>query len=197
MKLSAANIAGQNTERGRAQNDFYATNPEAIKALLEKEAFPGSDFLEPCVGMGHIAREIKEKYPQARIDCLDIVDRGYPETIKVDFLQFETPKKYDAIITNPPYSLATEFIQKSAELVTENGKIAMFLKLQFLEGEKRRLLFEQLPPKTIWVFRKRMPTWRDGKPKDENGKNWATTICHAWFVWEAGEAKENPSIKWI
>ena len=34
-------------------------------------------------------------------------------------------------------------------------------------------------------------------PKDENGKRWATTMCHAWFVWETGKEATAPIIKWI
>lgn len=197
MGLSAANIAGKNKNQQSADFEFYATNPKATEALLENEQFTGTLFLEPCVGAGHIASEIKRHYPHAAIDCIDIVDRGYPGTIQADFLQFETAKKYDAIITNPPYSMAKEFIEKSLTLLSENGKAAMFLKLQFLEGEKRRELFDNYPPCKIYVFRRRMATWRNGAPKDENGKSWATTICHAWFIWEAGHTGGDPVVKWI
>ena len=29
-----------------------------------------------------------------------------------------------------------------------------------------------------------MATWNNGNSTDENGKRWATTMCHAWFIWE-------------
>lgn len=197
MGLEGAKIAGANPKSKRVENDFYATDPKATEALLRKEVFMCGNFLEPCAGEGHIAEVIKKHYPDAIIDCIDIENRGYDGTQIADFLKFDTSKKYDAIITNPPYSLALEFIQKSRELLTDNGKIAMFLKLQFLEGEKRRDLFDNFPPTTIYVFRKRMATWRNGEPKDENGKKWATTICHAWFVWDNGKKHSFPIIKWI
>lgn len=100
------------------------------------------------------------------------------------------------IISNPPYSLGKEFIEKGMDLLTENGQMAMFLKIQFLEGAKRKELFEKYPPKYIYVFRNRMATFNNGEPLDPNGKKWATTMCHAWFVWEKGSTSE-PVIRWI
>lgn len=79
---------------------------------------------------------------------------------------------------------------------TCNGQMAMFLKIQFLEGAKRKELFEKYPPKYIYVFRNRMATWNNGEPLDPNGKRWATTMCHAWFVWEKGSTTE-PIIRWL
>ena len=83
------------------------------------------------------------------------------------------------------------------ELLTDNGQMAMFLKIQFLEGQKRKELFEKYPPKYIYVFRNRMATWNNGLEKDpKTGKRWATTMCHAWFIWEKG-SKSEPIIRWL
>ena len=65
----------------------------------------------------------------------DIEDRMNNEVL--DFLTCED--KWDGdIITNPPYSKAKEFVEKSLELIKDGGKVAMFLKLTFLEGQARR-----------------------------------------------------------
>ena len=128
---------------------------------------------------------------------MDLVDRGYPGTIITDFLTYKTDKKYEGIITNPPYSLAKAFIEKGMELLEDGGQMAMFLKIQFLEGAKRKELFDKYPPKYIYVFRNRMATWNGGLDKDpKTGKKWATTMCHAWFVWEKGSTSE-PVIRWL
>ena len=105
-------------------------------------------------------------------------------------------KKFDNIITNPPYSLAQEFLEKSMSILNNNGKIAMFLKIQFLEGTKRRELFKKYPPKYIYVFSKRQNPWRNGSSVDENGKPWSSTMCFAWFIWEKGFNGE-PIIRWL
>lgn len=190
-------MAGGNPKEDRVENDYYATNPKAVNMLLNKYDFNGTEFLEPCVGEGHIAKTINDFYNNSKnITCVDIVDRGYPNTIVTDFLRCKTDKKFDAIITNPPYSLGKEFVEKGLELLKDNGQMAMFLKIQFLEGDKREGMFNNNPPKYIYVFRKRMATWNNGKETDKKGKKWATTMCHAWYIWEKG-SKTEPIVRWL
>lgn len=203
ISLQGAKLAGGNPKDERVEYDFYATDPKAVEKLLLKYSINGNKILEPCVGNGNIADTIKKFYTNVTdITGVDIVDRGYPNTIVQDFLSWQTDKKFEAIITNPPYSLAKEFVEKGMELLTDesedtcNGQMAMFLKIQFLEGAKRKELFEKYPPKYIYVFRNRMATWNNGEPLDPNGKRWATTMCHAWFVWEKGSTTE-PIIRWL
>ena len=196
MALQGGKLAGGNPKNDRVENDFYATNPEAVRKLIKKYKFnENGNWFEPCVGQGHIANTINDIY-KTHVVGMDIVYRGYQNTIVSDFLTYETDNKYDNIISNPPYSLAGEFVEKSMELLSDNGKMAMFLKIQFLEGLKRKELFEKYPPKYIYVFRSRMATWNNGNPTDESGKRWATTICHAWFIWEKGYDGE-PVVRWL
>ena len=196
--LAGGKLAGGNPENGRVENDYYATNPKAVEMLLTNYTFDAATILEPCVGGGHIANAINDFFTNKRaITGLDLVDRGYPNTIVQDFLTWETDKKFEGIITNPPFSLAQEFIEKGMELLTDDGQMAMFLKIQFLEGAKRKEFFEKYPPKYIYVFRNRMATWNNGNEVDPNtGKRWATTMCHAWFIWEKG-SKTEPIIRWL
>jgi hypothetical protein len=197
IALAGSKLAGGTPKNERVENDYYATDPVAVKKLLT--AYSGIDglILEPCVGQGHIANTIKEFYTNPKeIVALDIVDRGYPNTIVTDFLTWEPSQKFDSIITNPPYSLAKEFVEKGMTLLNDDGVMAMFLKIQFLEGSKRKEMFKRYPPKYIYVFRNRMATWNNGEPKDPNGKRWATTMCHAWFVWENGSTSE-PIVRWL
>ena len=81
-------------------------------------------------------------------------------------------------------------------VVNDGGKIAMFLKIQFLEGAKRREMFKKYPPKYIYVFVKRQAPWNNGSPVDEKGKPWSSTMCFAWFVWEKGFTGE-PIVRWL
>lgn len=195
MSIESYRITGGSKDK-RAENDFYATNPVALFRLFDEYKFNNGLFLEPCVGMGHLTQCIEEAYPDCGVTCLDLVDRGYPNTNVQDFIAWDTDLKFSNIITNPPYSLAQEFVEKGMSLLHDNGKMAMFLKLHFLESVKRKELFNKYPPKYIYVFRNRMSTWRDGNECDEKGKKWTTTICHAWFVWEKG-SKTEPIIRWL
>lgn len=194
FNLKGCSLAGTSLTRERAENDYYATPYESTRALLDIEKFEG-DFIEPCVGGGHIAEILKEYYPDREVVGVDLIDRGYKNTIVSNYFDYKFDGDYN-IVTNPPYSLAQEFLEHSMEQVKDGKKIAMFLKIQFLEGAKRRELFKKYPPKYIYVFSKRQNPWRNGSPIDENGKPWSSTMCFAWFVWEKGY-KGYPTINWI
>ena len=193
MKLNSRSLVGDSVTRERVKNDYYATPFESTISLLENVKFDG-DILESCIGGGHIATICKE-YGHCVIGY-DLVYRGYQGTNIKDFLTLDIERKFDNMITNPPYKLAQEFLEKGMEVVKEDGKIAMFLKIQFLEGVKRKKMFEKYPPKEVLVFSKRQNPWRNGNPTDENGKPWNSTMCFAWFIWEVGYTGET-IIKWI
>ena len=96
------------------------------------------------------------------------------------------------IITNPPYKYATEFVRKALEIIPNGNKVAMFLKIQFLEGKERRKLFEEYPPKIVYVSSSRLNCAKNGDfityPK--------SAMAYAWYVWEKGY-QGNTIIKWI
>lgn len=187
--LSGGQLAGGNSKYIREENDYYATPPTCTEALLEKENFTGT-VLEPCCGEGHISKVLKDN--GLDVDSNDMINRGYGETFK-DFLK-EDFEKHDNIITNPPFKYAQEFIEKSLSLA--NSKVAIFAKLQLLEGVKRREMFKNAPLKYIYVFSKRQTPWKNGEQLNPQGKKWASTICFAWFVFEKGY-KGSPMVDWI
>lgn len=190
--LSGANLAGMSTTRNRVVDDYYATPPEATKAILDKEILEGS-ILEPACGEGHMSEVIKEYYPNSEVVSTDLVNRNYGQG-DIDFLTYDFNRNFDNIITNPPFKYAKEFIERALKLA--NKKVIMFAKIQLLESESRRSLFEKYPPKYIYVFSKRVNPWRNGDPLDEKGKPWSSTMCFAWFVWEVG-FKGEPTVRWI
>lgn len=195
MLLKGTSLSGGKSKRGRVSHDFYATPKSSVESLLNslKLDFKNKEVLEPCVGMGHIAETLKCD----NITGVDIVDRGWKGTIVGDFLTMDfKEKKFDYIITNPPFKLAQEFIEKSLSLLKENGKVCMFLKIQFLEGVKRKEFFKKYPPKYIYVFSARQSPLRNGFEFDENGKKWSSTMCFAWFVWEHNYTGDS-IVKWI
>ena len=71
-------------------------------------------------------------------------------------------------------------------------KVAMFLKLTFLEGQKRKKLFSKYPPRYVYVFSKRVNCAKNGE-FEKYGNN---AVAYAWFVWEKGFCGE-PVIRWI
>lgn len=173
----------------REENDFYATDPSAIDDLLKYETFD-KNIWECAVGKGHLAERLK-KYGYT-VKCTDIIDRGYPGTEIVDFLN----EKYDFegdIITNPPYKYCSEFILNTLDSISKGHKVAMFLKLQTLEGQKRyEEIYSKYPPKTIYVYSKRKSCAKNG----EFEKYPSNAVCYAWFIWVKGEYGCT-ELKWI
>lgn len=180
-------LAGGNPERGRVENDYYATHPDSVKALLlvEKITYPA---LEPACGEGHIAKLL-----EGEVTATDLVYRGYGDGGKDFLLEYERDQ-FSTVITNPPFNLFTEFVRRGLEVARD--KVIMFGKLQALEGQKRASYLEKTPLKTVYVFKKRQQPLRDGKETDDNGKKLSSTMAFAWFVWEKGYTGK-PIIKWL
>lgn len=191
-QLKGSQLSGTSENRNRADNDFYATPPKSTKAILDLVELHG-DILEPACGQGHISKEIIKKYNDVNITSTDLIYRGYGIG-GIDFLSYDFKKKFDIVITNPPFKLAKEFIYKSLEISSD--KVIIFAKLVLLEGKSRRKLFESTPLKYVYVFTERQSPLNNGSEVDENGKKWASTMCFAWFVWEKGYEGE-PIIRWI
>ena len=185
--------ASNHSDGERADFDYYATDPEAVEKLLELEDF--APYVWECAcGEGHISKVLENA--GYKVKSSDIIDRGYKDTQIIDFLKVtkeDYKKGYPRdIITNPPYIFAKEFVEKALEISMDGTKIAMFLKLTFLEGAKRKELFDKYKPEKIYVFRNRVDCWKNGIKPDKPSK----AVCYAWFIWKKG-FKGDPVIKWI
>jgi hypothetical protein len=122
--------ASNHTDKEREENDYYATSPKAVELLLEKETF--SEKIWECAsGEDHIAKVLRKHGHTVR--CTDIIDRT-GHTIVEDFLKSPVAW-YGDIITNPPYKYAQEFVEHALWSVQYGNKVAMYLKLTFLEGK--------------------------------------------------------------
>lgn len=144
--------------------------------------------------MGHIAEVIKEYCPNSEITATDLVYRGYGEG-NIDFLTNNFDRKFDVVITNPPFKHAKEFVERALELT--NNQVIMLLKIQFLESKARKDFLENSPLKYVYVYSERQHTMKDGLERNPlNNKKWSSTLLLAWFVWEIGYTG-SPIIKWI
>lgn len=171
----------------REINDFYATDSIAIDKLFEVENF-SKNIWECACGLGHLSKRMESL--GKNVYSTDLIDRGYGIG-EVDFLKCDKIFNGD-IITNPPYKFVEDFIYKAMSLIKDGNKVAMFLKLTFLEGQKRKLLFQKYPFKTLYVFSKRVICCKNG----DFDKYPSSAIAYGWYVWEKG-FKGDPIIKWI
>ena len=172
----------------RPEADFYATDPKCVDDLLGVEDISHS-VLEPACGAGHISKRLIER--GRHVVSFDLHDRGYG-MVGVDFLSKCWHWKGD-IVTNPPYNLAEQFVRHALGSVEDGDKVAMFLRIQFLESVKRKLLFESQPPKRVYVYSARQKVGRNG---DFVYFNQSSVICFAWFVWEKG-FQGDTILKWL
>ena len=177
----------------RAAQDYYATDPKALELLLEREDF-SENVWECACGGGHLCNVLKQH--GHKVKATDIVDRGYEGVIIKDFLSV-TKEEVDAeqqrdIITNPPYTKAKAFVQQALEISNDGTKIAMFLRLQFLEGQSRRALFATYPPKKVYVSSSRLVCAKNGNFDETD----SSAIAYAWFIWEKGYDGETV-IEWF
>lgn len=173
----------------REDNDFYPTPDNAVYELLKREEFVGSIYENAC-GDGAISKILEKELHNNKVISSDLIDRGYGDS-EVNFITYDYGDwKVNNIITNPPFSLGTQFVQKS--LAMTNNKVAMLLKIQFLESGKRYDLFKNSPLKKVYVFSDRLEINKNGI-KGGKGK---TMFCFAWFVWDHAY-KGEPMIDWI
>lgn len=185
------------TNRGtkRREGDFYPTPGYVVDELLaELNLFrlAQSAFLEPCRGDGSLYDRINARYKlhaelSEGIDYLDTQFTGI-----------------DVIITNPPFSLAEEFLEKS---LSEAPFVAYLMRLNFLGSQDRVEFWNRMPVLTHLFTMGKRPAFvsvcKGSKPK--NIKSCGATYpveytgpcsCggraspgtdsteYAWYVWD-------------
>ncbi|KKN46265.1 hypothetical protein LCGC14_0674720 [marine sediment metagenome] len=120
--------------------DEYATPVYCTEALMRREKFDG-EIWECACGSGIMLKVLEKYNPCVSSDIL-----SYTDFLLEDYIT-------DNIVTNPPYNLALQFAEQG--LRASRKKVALFLRLNFLEGQKRYSFFKGSPLKTVYVFSKR------------------------------------------
>ena len=189
----------------------FPTPPWATRAVFEhvlKPLLGEADPLvmgrlacwEPCCNRGYMARPLNDYF--ARVYSTDVEDYGWEgQELVWDFLfpnVSETIGEYDAIIFNPPFKLASQFVQRALGLGPT--VVGAFVRTNFAEGESRyRELFSVTPPTVIAHFAERVILSK-GCVRDpeklywnEEKKRWqkpSTATAYCWMLWiDAWEPK--------
>jgi hypothetical protein len=161
-------------------NDLYETPEVATLALLRAQPLPRTIW-EPACGPGAIARVLRAA--GHRVIATDLIDYRSPDQDHAgrDFLlERKLPEGADAILTNPPFSLAGEFVEHALQLCP---RVVMLLRLTFLESTRRNAILDDGQLARVHVFRNRLPMMhRDGW----TGNRVSNPTAFAWFVWERG-----------
>lgn len=170
--LFGSRICCGNTAYKRNQSDFYPTPPEVTQALLDFLKLPaGTSVWECACGEGHMVEVMQQN---------DLRVIGTDLQTGTDFLLAELPEDFCWIITNPPFSLAEQFIRKADE---HNVPFAMLLKSQYWHAAKRVSLFSDITPAYVLPL-----TWRPDFLFKTRGKG-SPLMDVIWCVWIPGVNK--------
>lgn len=174
-----AAMAGGNPQQGRNKDDFYPTPAECTVGLLDAEEHfikkHGLNVWEPACGDGLMASLISNR--GFSVKATDLVYRGYGDPEPLDFLDNDREEHGMAIITNPPFNLAPQFIRASREKY-DAPYLALLLKSTFWHAASRYQLFIDHPPSMIYPL-----TWRP-----DFMKRGAPTMDCTWFVWDVARS---------
>jgi methylase of polypeptide subunit release factors len=165
----------------RIERDLYETPEWVTLALIPHLPRPVSWVLEPACGSGKMVRALEKALPAgAPVIGTDIAPGSC--FTRADFLAERCPITCDAIITNPPYEIALEFVEHALKLTEPNQKlVAMLLRTDFDHAKSRTHLFRDCPAFAKKLVLMRRIAWfveADGKPKASPSFN------HAWYIWD-------------
>lgn len=172
--------------------DDFPTPTWATRALLEF-LFPyggaGSlNFREPAANRGHMVRPIEEV--AGWVEASDIFDYGVGYSQR-DYLFGPLPAMTDWTITNPPFRLAEQFIERALE--TSRHGVAVIVRSAFLEGVGRHdRLFSKHPPTDVLQFTERV-VMHKGKLSEKG----STATAYSWVIWNKKLHRHNTQFHWI
>lgn len=171
-------MSATNRSDVRVDADNYATPAWCVHRLLDRVELPRGDWLDPCAGEGAIIKAcdawgvhaVRWRAFELRQECRPLLSAVTMASRYVNWLGMKprTPR-FDVILTNPPYSLAMEFVEQS---IRHARTVAMLLRLNFVASHRRHAFFSKLMP-DVYVL--------PNRPSFTGGGTDATE--YAWFVW--------------
>lgn len=183
--------------------DDFPTMPWATRALCEyltdnlffvewdrtKPPRKQMSAREPAANRGHMVKPLREYF--ATVEASDIFDYGvgFPHA---DYLFGPDPAPVDWTITNPPFRLAEQFIERMYR--TSREGCAVIVRSAFLEGVGRfERLFCKLPPTHVLQFAERVVMH-----KGKLSPNGSTATAYCWLIWDKrGELGRETRFDWI
>lgn len=190
MQNTSHAVMAQRIEPHDSLDDF-PTQPWGVRALIEHALIPElgitgrndiamSSVWEPACNRGHMAKALEEYF--GLVIQSDV--HQYGNNAVRDFLFPDAAVDHDPhwIITNPPFRLAEQFIERACGLARVG--VAMLVRTSFLEGVGRyERLFKSRPPTIVAQFVERLPM-----VKGRLTATGSTATAYCWLVWMHGKA---------
>lgn len=170
----------------RNHHDYYPTPATTANDFFKKfiELEPRFDFtnaavLDPSAG-GCAVHEMSYPVALERLGCTNItsvdIRADSRATIKANYMEWYPTRHYDMVVTNPPYTIAIDYIVTALEDCVEDGFVVMLLRLNYFGSVGRRDFWQQHMP-VYCVIHSQRPRFA--------GKS---DLCeYAHFVWRKGE----------
>lgn len=160
--------------------DDFPTPPWATRALCEflQEdcSLPLETYTcrEPAANRGHMVKPLREYFNH--VEASDVHDYGAGFAVQ-DYLFGPVPEPVDFTITNPPFRLAEQFIERAID--SSIVGCAVIVRAAFLEGIGRyERLFSKRPPVDVLQFTERV-VMHKGKLSPKG----STATAYAWLIW--------------
>jgi len=171
----------QGADRGALaarKDDLYESPRCAVLTLMRIENLPARIW-EPAAGRGAISRELMAAgHDVASHDLVAHHGADPYITSRIDFLMERSAPRVDAIVTNPPYKNADDFIRHGLVL---GLPVIVLLRLMFIEGAGRSDLIDRHLVR-VWAGIERLPQMHregwEGKRQTNSGAPFA------WFVFD-------------
>ena len=171
----------------RKERDLYET-PEWVTGALCGELLGRMQIVwEPAAGTGKMQRALEAA--GFRVLASDIEPREHIEP--ADFLSANAaPEDVTAIITNPPYALAENFVRHALDLMRpRHGIVAMLLRVDWDSAKTRRDLFADHPAFAMKLTLLDRIQWFEGGGSSPSEN-------HAWFAWNWRALGRMPALRW-
>jgi hypothetical protein len=190
MTQNTSSAVMQQRSEPHTSLDDFPTPPWATRALCEALYYSPTPWSmtvrEPAANRGHMVKPLREHF--SHVEASDIHDYGAGYPVQ-DYLFGPPPPPVDWTITNPPFRLAEQFIDRARQTSTEG--VAMIVRSAFLEGVGRHTnLFSVAPPSIILQFSERV-VMHKGKLSAKG----STAAAYCWLVWVMGE--QGTKFDWI
>lgn len=159
--------------------DDFPTPPWATRALTEflmseEFALKEQTCREPAANRGHMVAPLREAF--ASVEAADAFDYGAGFPV-ADYLFGMLPEPVDWTITNPPFRLAEQFIERA--LASSRVGVAVIVRAAFLEGVGRfERLFSEHQPSHVLQFTERVVMH-----KGKLSATGSTATAYCWIVW--------------
>lgn len=188
-------VGVKKNDPNRNDNDLYPTPPLATFVLQKYIDLP-KVIVEPCAGRGNISIELLRHGHDVRsYDLHSYSDILCSITTGQDALELQKPYDAGALVTNPPYhkDLPRLIAEKG---IAEYDVTALFVRLTFLEGKKRKKLFTKHPPSNI-IFLSDRIRFDTGliepvEKKDQLGG----MIAYCWVIFRK-DHKGPTDLRWV